>query len=57
MALENILSLYKGTEESAPIPTGIIPKFVDISFGDWDCDCSGWDCDCRGWDYNFVSEP
>lgn len=49
MVLENILSLYQGTNERAAIPTGIIPKLTDTLFDSWDCDCSGWDSDGDDW--------
>lgn len=49
MVLENILSLYQGTNERAAIPTGIISKLTDTLFDSWDCDCSGWDSDGDDW--------
>lgn len=56
MVLENILSLYQGTNERAVIPVGIFPRFTDSLLDSWDCDCSGWDCDCDCSGPDFVSE-
>lgn len=50
MVLEYILSLYQGTNEKAPVPTGIIPKLNNELFISWDCDCSGCDSDEDDWD-------
>lgn len=49
MVLENILSLYQGTNEMASVPKGVNPKLTDELFNSWDCDCSGCDSD-DDWD-------
>ncbi|MBO5372968.1 MAG: hypothetical protein J6A75_09660 [Lachnospiraceae bacterium] len=44
MKLENILNLYQGTNETAPIPAGVHPTNEENAF---DCDCGDWSSDWK----------